>query len=113
MIIDVASSDVVAVYRALVEHRGTAADRLGHDGRRRGAGESRAIQLLQRVRRQSADRRLFADLAARRLARKTRCSTWKRVGEFVVNAAVEDLAEQVNATSPSCRAGRARPSMPV
>ena len=43
------------------------ADRLGDDDRRRGPGESGAVQLLQRVRRQSAGRRFLADAPARRL----------------------------------------------
>ena len=106
MIIDVASTDVVAVYRALVGRRDPPADRLGHDGRRARPGQPRAVQLLQRLRRQSAGRRLLARPCAATAPRKTRCSTLKPSPEFVLNAAVEDLAEQMNATAKELPPGQ-------
>ena len=38
--------------------------------------------------------------------RRTRCSTWRMVPEFVVNAAVEDLAEKMNATAKELPRGQ-------
>ena len=71
MIIDVSTADVVAVYRALV---GVVTPRpiawvTTVDGA--GTGQSRPLQLLQRVRRQSAGRRFLADACDATAARKT------------------------------------------
>jgi len=98
LIIDVSKADVLAVYRAIV---GVVTPRpiawvTTVDGE--GRVEPRPLQLLQRVRRQSAGRRFLADLATRR-SKKDTLRNLDIVGEFVVNAAVEDLAEKVNATS--------------
>ena len=105
MIIDVSSADVVAVYRALV---GVVTPRpiawvttVDAEGPR----QPRPLQLLQRLRRQSAGRRLLADLAPRR--HQERYAAQPRVvPEFVVNAAVEDLAEKMNATSKELPPGQ-------
>ena len=51
---------------------------------------------------------VFSPTLRRDGSKKDTLLNLEAVPEFVLNAAVEDLAEQVNATSTSCRAGRAR-----
>ena len=90
----------------LGRRRDAPADRLGDHGRRPGPGESRPVQLLQRVRRQSAGRRVLARRCDATARKKDTLLNLEAVGEFVLNAAVEDLAEKVNATSKELPPGQ-------